>query len=104
MEKIIFDLSKHYGPFKPLNATNGAPINDRHDLDKKGTNYHAYKNAKIPYSRNHDANLSSSTYGGMYSHDVTGIFPNFDADENDPKNYDFTFNFSIRNCRYSNCF
>ena len=23
--------------------------------------------------------------------DITAVFPNFDADENDPQNYDFTF-------------
>lgn len=89
MEKIIFDLNKHYGAFKPLNATNGAPILKRHALDMVTSNYRSYKNARIPYSRNHDANLSGSVYGGYYSHDISGIFPNFDADETDPANYIF---------------
>lgn len=33
--------------------------------------------------------MSGHTYGGPYAHDITAIFPNFDADENNPESYDF---------------
>ena len=42
----------------------------------------------FPYSRNHDSALCNA-YGGSYSHDITSIFPDFDADVNDPMSYDF---------------
>lgn len=89
MEKITFDLSKKYSSFKIMNATNGGPMHKRHAKDQVCSNFKLYKEARIPYSRNHDACLSSSAYGGFYAHDVSGIFPNFDADENDPVNYIF---------------
>lgn len=89
METIKFDLTKTYGPFKLLNATNGGPFHKRHAKDQWRSNFAEYKAARIPYSRNHDSNLSGSIYGGPHAHDITAIFPNFDADENDPNSYDF---------------
>ena len=47
-----------------------------------------YKAARIPYSRNHDSGVQG-IYGGPFSHDITRIFPNFDADVNSPESYDF---------------
>lgn len=88
MEVIKFNLKKTYGHFKVLNATNGGPVYKRHAQDQYRSNYADYKAARIPYSRNHDSN-SIGVYGGPYAHDVSAIFPNFDADENDPKSYDF---------------
>lgn len=46
------------------------------------------KAARIPYSRNHDANLVGS-YGAPHVYDITAVFPNFDADPYDPSSYDF---------------
>ena len=89
MEILKFDLSKSGKPFKILNATNGGPWHKRHSSDQWRSNFDDYKKARIPYSRNHDSNLSGSTYGGPYAHDITAIFPNFDADPNDPASYDF---------------
>lgn len=88
MEVIKFNLKKTYGHFKVLNATNGGPLYKRHAQDQYRSNYADYKAARIPYSRNHDSN-AHGPYGGPYAHDVSAIFPNFDADENDPKSYDF---------------
>ena len=48
----------------------------------------AYKAARIPYSRNHDSAICMA-YGGPYSHDISNIFPNFDADPYNPDSYDF---------------
>lgn len=88
MEILKFDLSKNDGKFKILNATNGGPWYKRHARDQHRSNFEDYRNARIPYSRNHDSNACSG-YGGPFSHDISAIFPNFDADENDPNSYDF---------------
>lgn len=88
METLKFDLSKDYGKFKILNATNGGPWHKRHASDQYRSNFKEYKEARIPYSRNHDSAIVG-IYGGPYSHDITCIFPNFDADVNDPASYDF---------------
>ena len=88
MEHIKFDLSKKCGKFKMLNATNGGPWHKRHADDQARSNFDDYKALKFPYSRNHDS-WFSDIYGGPYSHDITAIFPNFDADVNDPASYDF---------------
>ena len=88
MQALKFDMSKTYGRFKILNATNGGPWHKRHNADQPRSNFAEYKAARIPYSRNHDSNLCTG-YGGPYAHDITAIFPNFDADVNDPESYDF---------------
>jgi len=88
MENIKFDLSKKGGKFKILNATNGGPRHKRHAADQYITNFTEYKAARIPYSRNHDSAFHA-IYGGPYSHDITCIFPNFDADPYSPDSYDF---------------
>lgn len=89
MEPLRFDPSKKLGKFKLLNATNGGPWYKRHVVDQLRSNFNDYKAARIPYSRNHDSGVIG-TYGGPYSHDISKIFRNFDADENDPESYDFT--------------
>ena len=52
------------------------------------SNFVEYKAARIPYSRNHDSAVCG-IYGGPYSHDVTCVFPDFDADVDAPESYDF---------------
>lgn len=49
---------------------------------------HYLTEAGIPYSRLHDV---GGAFGGGRFVDIPNIFRNFDADENDPANYDFTF-------------
>lgn len=88
MEAIKFDLNQKGSPFKILNATNGGPWHKRHAGDQYHSNFADYKAARIPYSRNHDSAMHS-VYGGPYSHDITYIFPHFDADPTDPASYDF---------------
>ena len=88
MEKIKFDLSKNAGTFKIMNATNGGPWHKRHATDQYRSNLEDYKAARMPYSRNHDSGVHG-IYGGPYSHDITNIFPDFDADETNPESYDF---------------
>ena len=88
MKTLKFDLEKKGGSFKILNATNGGPWHKRHAKDQYRSNFEDYKAARFPYSRNHDSGIVG-VYGGPYSHDISKIFPNFDADENDPASYDF---------------
>ncbi len=88
MEILKFDLNKCLGKFKPLNATNGGPWHKRNANDQKRSNFDDYKTARIPYSRNHDSN-DTAVYGGPYAHDISAIFPDFDADPEDPAAYDF---------------
>ena len=88
MDTLHFDLSRNDGPFKILNATNGGPWHKRHANDQYRSNFADYKAARFPYSRNHDSAMCS-IYGGPYSHDITCIFPCFDADPYDPASYDF---------------
>ena len=88
MDTLYFDCQKTYGAFKRLNATNGGPWHKRHANDQYRSNFEDYKAARMPYARNHDSAVHG-VYGGPYSHDITCIFPDFRADENDPASYDF---------------
>ncbi len=87
MNKLIFNKITN-NKFKILNATNGGPWHKSHANDQYRSNFSTYKDARIPYSRNHDSGVIG-VYGGPYSHDISKIFPNFDADVNDPNSYDF---------------
>lgn len=82
MEVLKFDISKRFGNFQPMNATNGGPWGAAWSSNR--TNFKEYKEAGFPYSRNHDMGIKNP-----FSHDISGVFPNFDADENDPASYDF---------------
>lgn len=75
---------KRIGRIKPMHAINNMPTvpNDCDGL------YHTYTEARIPYARLHD---TGGQFGGTHYVDVENIFPDFDADENDEKNYDFAF-------------
>jgi len=88
MSTLKFNLSENGNRIKILNATNGGPWHKRHATDQLRSNLADYKAAKIPYSRNHDSAVCG-VYGGPYSHDITCIFPDFDADEYNPASYDF---------------
>lgn len=87
MDIVRFDIEKKYGRFKILNAVNNGPVHKA--SDQKRSNLRTYKEARIPYARNHDAAFCSS-YGGQYSVDITAVFPDFNADPDDPGSYDFT--------------
>lgn len=88
METLRFDLMDSGKKFKILNATNGGPWHKRHCNDQWLTNFEDYKAARFPYSRNHDSGVCG-LYGGPYSHDITKIFPDFNADAYAPESYDF---------------
>lgn len=84
MKHATVDFSKVTGKIKPMHAVNNSPFGNARGL---GT-MTAFKEAGFPYARNHDA-AHYSEYGGSHAHDVLNIFPDFDADVNDPANYDF---------------
>ncbi|MBR3838149.1 MAG: hypothetical protein IKJ75_00290 [Clostridia bacterium] len=88
MITLKYDPEIKYGKFKILNATNGGPWHKRHAPDQYRSNFCEYKAARIPYSRNHDSAMHP-IYGGPHSHDITCIFPDFNADPYDPASYDF---------------
>ena len=83
--KLTIDPSKVLGPVKPVNGVGQPPF-----FGSLGEYpmFHYLKEAGIPFSRLHDV-------GGMFARnvfvDIPNLFRDFDADETDPANYDFTF-------------
>ena len=67
------------GPVKPMNAGNNGPI------DAVMASYEALR---IPYARTHDTALGTE-YGG-HCIDINQVFPDWEANVNSPKSYDFT--------------
>ena len=93
MSNLKVDFNKTLGAVKPMHATNNGPSVQLKDVEN-GTlhpfnnNLYEFKNAGIPYARTHDSSFYHR-YGQEHTVDVYYIFPNFDADPYDPKNYDF---------------
>ncbi|MCQ2388208.1 MAG: DUF6528 family protein [Kiritimatiellae bacterium] len=77
------DFAKAAGPVKPLHGVNNAPLRVQ-----PGSAQREFKAAGIPFMRTHD---TAGMWGGTHYVDVPNVFPDFGADENDPKNYDFAF-------------
>jgi len=86
MSRIEVNFERAIGSIKPMHAVNNGPLKKR--ADQTNSNFDAYKAAGIPFARTHDASFCAG-YGGEHSVDVWAIFPNPDADENDPASYDF---------------
>lgn len=87
MSEVVFDFSKNIGTIKPIHAVNNGPIRERSDQTRG--NFAAYRAAKIPFARTHDAAYCSS-YGGEHTVDISAVFPDFNADACAPSSYDFT--------------
>ena len=86
--KISVDFLQETGKIKQMHCVNNGPVGN--GVRGKGfSNVHLFKEAGIPYARLHDSAFYSA-YGGEYSVDVHRIFPNFDADVNDPASYIFS--------------
>lgn len=81
------NYARPVGPIKPMNAVNNGPVY-KFAEDQRITNLDAYREARIPYARNHDASFNA-TYGSEHCVDISALFPNFDADPLDPTSYDF---------------
>jgi len=87
MTNLHIDFSRTVGPVKPMHAVNNGPVY-KFAADQRVTNMDAFREAGIPYARNHDAAFCA-TYGGEHIVDIGNIFTDFDADVNDPASYDF---------------
>lgn len=85
--KIKINPEKLVGKIKPMHAVNNGPLYTK-NADQDSTNLPAYKAARIPFARTHDASIYYS-YGGEHTVDIGNIFTDFDADVNDPASYDF---------------
>ena len=83
---VRVDFSKENGPVKPMNAVNNGPEGNGGTF-RRG-NAPEFRAANIPFARTHDSS-EYIVYGGDHVVDVTAVFPRFEADENDPANYDF---------------
>jgi len=86
MENVSVFLDRPVGAMKPMHAVNNGPLHSA--PAQKRSNLEAYKAARIPYARNHDAS-EWIDYGGEFVVDIYSLFPNFDADPEDPVNYEF---------------
>lgn len=80
-EPLKVDFSQNAGSIKPLHGINNSPLTHGQVLPE-------LRDAGIPYCRLHD--IFGRFGGGPYV-DIPNVFPNFDADPNDPASYDFTF-------------
>lgn len=87
MHTVTVDFSRPTGAVKPMHAVNNGPVY-KFAPDQRITNIDHFRAAGIPYARTHDASFYA-TYGGEHTVDVNMIFPNFDADPEDPASYDF---------------
>ena len=81
--KVELDFSREVGPVKPVNSVGqppmfGGPTNFQM--------FHYLKEAGVPYARLHD--VGGWMGGGLWV-DIPNLFPDFDADETNPKNYRF---------------
>ena len=87
MNTFNIDFNRITGPVKPLHGVCCAPYS--HNAGKYQKTIEKYfTEGNIPYCRLHDC---GGEYGGSYFVDIPNIFPDFDADENDPASYDFYY-------------
>lgn len=84
MAKIKVDFSKIIGKMKPVHAVGQPPIIGW-SSDKL---FHYLTEAGIPYARLHDV---GGGFGGGKFVDIPNVFPDFNADPDDPASYDFTW-------------
>ncbi len=80
MAVVTIDAAKRCGKIKPVHGVCNGPLSFGGLTD---LSVH-YKNAGFPFCRLHDTD-----YAHPISVDVPQIFPDFNADETDPKNYRF---------------
>jgi len=80
-QEIRIDFNRTTGSVKPLHGINNSPVTYGETLPE-------LRDAGIPYVRLHD---SAGLFGGTYFVDIPNIFPDFDADPDDPSAYDFAF-------------
>lgn len=84
MAQIRIDFSKPIGKMKPMHGVNSGPRTKVFTYNAT----HLFREAGIPFCRTHDVEYP---YGSGEFVDMHCIFPNFDADENDPASYNFGY-------------
>ena len=83
--ETAIDFTATDGRVKPVNGVGQPPMLG---LPVEAKMFHYLKEAGIPYSRLHDV----GGWQGQHRYvDIPNVFPDFDADENDPKNYMFDY-------------
>ena len=87
MNKLNVNFNKITGTVKPVHSVCCAPYAINMGPEQQYIQ-NFFTEANIPYSRLHDC---CYCYGGTYFVDIPNIFRDFDADENDPANYDFHY-------------
>ena len=80
---VKVDAEKVVGRIKPMHGIGQPPI-----TGLSNSMFHFLKEAGIPYSRLHD--VGGWMGSGLYV-DIPNLFPDFDADENNPTSYDFAY-------------
>ena len=85
-QNVTVDFSVEEGPVKLLNGVNGGILN----VEYAGYTSELVRQAHIPYFRSHDIG-DNTWYGAGHCVDISCIFPDFNANVNDPKSYDFHF-------------
>ncbi len=85
MDKISIDFTSPTGPVKQLNGVNNCPVRLE---GGKSQGQPELRDIGVPYCRLHD---TAGAWGGTHYVDIPNVFPDFDADENDPASYDFAF-------------
>lgn len=80
---VKIDFSSSAGPVKPMHGIGQPPM-----LAWDFRMFKYLKEAGIPFSRLHDV---GGAYGKNVYVDIPNLFRDFDADESDPKNYNFEF-------------
>lgn len=81
MNTVKVNLQQKLGVIKPMNCVNNGPTGS---AVRKTGNVASYEALHIPYARLHD-----TAFIDEYYVDVHRVFPNFDADVDDPASYIF---------------
>ena len=79
--RISVNFSKLQEKVKALHGINNSPV-------KLNSTLPELTDAGIPYCRLHD---TAGMWGGTHYVDIPNVFPDFDADPEDPTSYDFAF-------------
>ena len=87
--RVVVDPGSVLGPVKPVNGVGQPPMVGALD-DWELMPF--LKEAGVPYSRLHD--VGGWLGQGLFV-DIPNLFPDFDADENDPANYRFAYTDSL---------
>lgn len=87
MNKVNVNFGEKTKKVKAVNSVCLAPY-VKNTGEKQPLMDKLFAEAKFPFCRLHDC---QGAYGGTYYVDISNIFRDFDADENDPASYDFYY-------------